>query len=194
MEGAVAAVLDTTVTDDEPLTFPRVAVIVALPTAIATEKPCVSVVFDIVATELSEVLHVALVVRFCCEPSEYDPVAVNCWLAPTPSVGLDGETAIDVRVGEEVMVVEPQIEPVHAVIVAVPAAEAMARPSFVASFVTVATAVLDEAQDAEARSSALLSLKVPVAVSCWLEPTNTGGFAGVTAIDTRPVGVSVEGW
>ena len=39
----------------------------------------------------------------------------------------------------------------------------------------------------------LLSLKVPVAMNCCVEPTDTVGVAGVTVIDTNPVGVRVPG-
>ena len=38
----------------------------------------------------------------------------------------------------------------------------------------------------------LLSLKVPVAANCWVEPFGIEGFAGVTAIDTRVAGVTVN--
>ena len=39
----------------------------------------------------------------------------------------------------------------------------------------------------------LLSLKVPVAMNCCVEPTDSVGTAGVTMIDTNPVGVRVPG-
>ena len=39
----------------------------------------------------------------------------------------------------------------------------------------------------------LLSLKVPVAMNCCVEPTDTVGVVGVTVIDTNPVGVRVLG-
>ena len=39
----------------------------------------------------------------------------------------------------------------------------------------------------------LLSLKVPVAMNCCVEPTDSVGVAGVTVIDTNPVGVRVPG-
>ena len=38
----------------------------------------------------------------------------------------------------------------------------------------------------------LLSLKVPVAMNCCVEPTDSVGVAGVTVIDTNPVGVRVQ--
>ena len=39
----------------------------------------------------------------------------------------------------------------------------------------------------------LLSLKVPVAMNCCVEPTDSVGVAGVTVIDTNPAGVRVPG-
>jgi hypothetical protein len=36
-------------------------------------------------------------------------------------------------------------------------------------------------------------LKVPVAMNCCVEPTDTVGVVGVTVIDTNPVGVRVPG-
>ena len=39
----------------------------------------------------------------------------------------------------------------------------------------------------------LPSLKVPVAMNCCVEPTDSVGVAGVTVIDTNPVGVRVPG-
>ena len=39
----------------------------------------------------------------------------------------------------------------------------------------------------------LLSLKVPVAMNCSVEPADTVGVAGVIVIDTNPVGVRVPG-
>ena len=39
----------------------------------------------------------------------------------------------------------------------------------------------------------LPSLKVPVAMNCCVEPTDSVGVVGVTVIDTNPVGVRVLG-
>jgi hypothetical protein len=76
--------------------------------------------------------------------------------------------------------VEPQIDPAHALIVADPVPVPNAFPRFVASFVT-ATVLFEVDQARDASVWTLLSLNVPVAVSCWLVPTGTNGFVGLTA-------------
>jgi hypothetical protein len=68
---SVAAVMVSVV---EPVTPPLVAEIVEVPGLSADAKP----VALIVAVEVLEDAHVALLVRFCVEPSLYVPVAVNC--------------------------------------------------------------------------------------------------------------------
>jgi len=76
-------------------------------------------------------------------------------------------------------------EPSDAEMVVLPVASAVARPE---AF-TTAIAVFDDVHVACAvRSFVVLSEYVPVAVSCWVPPTVTVGFAGAIAIDT-----SVEG-
>jgi hypothetical protein len=54
---------------------------------------------EIVATVLSDEVHVALEVTLAWLLSEYVPVAVNCCVAPTDSETFSGVTEIDVRVG-----------------------------------------------------------------------------------------------
>src|SRR5262249_12498645 len=78
-----------------PLTEPSVAEIVVLPvvTAVATPPELT------VATLVFEEAHVTWLVRLWVLESEYVPVALNCCVAPTVSVGFAGVTAIDVSVG-----------------------------------------------------------------------------------------------
>lgn len=67
------------------------------------------------------------------------PVAVNCWMAPTVTVGLSIVTAMEERVAAvAVRVVLPEMLPEAAVMVALPAATPAARPLLF----TVATEVL----------------------------------------------------
>ena len=97
----------------------------------------------IVAIVVLDELQVTCVVISRVVPSEYVPVAVNCWVAPAAMLGLAGVTAIEDRVAAvTVRVVFPEILPEVAVMVAVPAATAVARPLLL----TVATDVLDELQ------------------------------------------------
>src|SRR6266568_5082065 len=59
--------------------------------------------------------------------------------------------------------------------------------------VTGATAGAEELHEAESvRSCLLLSLKVPVAVSCSVTPKGIVELAGVTAIETRAAAVTVR--
>jgi len=73
------------------------------------------------------------------------PVAVNCWMAPTVTLGLTIVTAMDDRVAAvPVRIVLPEILPEVAVMVVLPAATPAARPLVL----TVATDVLEELQEA----------------------------------------------
>jgi hypothetical protein len=74
-----------------PKIFPDVAVIVVGPAATAVASPEAL----IVALVVSDELHVADEVTFCVLLSEYVPVAVNCWVAPTAILGFAGVTAIE---------------------------------------------------------------------------------------------------
>jgi hypothetical protein len=69
------------------------------------------------------------------------PVAVNSLYFPATMLGLAGVTDIEDSIGVTVRVVFPEILPTVAVMFAVPAATAVARP-----LLTVATDVLDEPQ------------------------------------------------
>src|SRR5205809_822842 len=84
----------------EPLLPLSVAVIVADPAAtpLASPEPDWIVTFVV-----SEEVQVTEVVILPVEASLYVPVAVNCWLAPTPMEELAGVTAIEVRVREGVV-------------------------------------------------------------------------------------------
>lgn len=94
--------------------------------------------------------------------------------------GFAGVTAIEVNVTATANTVAPLTVPEVAVIVVVPAATPVASPAVL----IVATAAADELQVAElVRFWVLPSLKVPVAVNCWVAPLEIDGFAGVTAIE-----------
>src|SRR5437667_12707679 len=109
-------------------------------------------------------------------------------------LGFVGVTAIEVRVAAvTVSVVLPETPPKVAVIVVVPAATDVARPCDPPALLIVATAVLDELQVTwVVRSCVVLSLKVPVAVNCWVNPSGRPGLVGVTAIETRVALVTVS--
>lgn len=92
-------------------------------------------------------------------------------------------TVIDERVaGVTVRSVEPLTEPAFAVIVAWPTVVPCASPPVA----MVATKGTEELQLTEAVKSCVLpSLKVPVAVNCWVVLMGSSGFCGVTCKDTR---------
>ncbi|MGD0584440.1 MAG: hypothetical protein ABSA86_01505 [Oryzomonas sp.] len=66
--------VDVTVREVTPETPPNAAVIVVEPAAVAEASPLAA----IVATPVLDDVQVTEVVRFCVEPFEYVPVAVNC--------------------------------------------------------------------------------------------------------------------
>jgi hypothetical protein len=137
----------------EALMAPRTAEILVDP----PPKPLATPAAVIPATDGWEEFHVTEVVRSCVLPSEYCPVATNCWFWPIATEGFAGVTEIDSSVGGDtvtVKVVEPVTEPKVALIVTVPAVKPEASPAE-----TLATLVLDEFQAAvPVRSCVLPSL------------------------------------
>src|SRR6266704_2530973 len=174
-----------------PETSPSVAVIVVVPAATDVARPALS----LVAKAVFEELQVTWGVRSCVVLSLKVPVAVNCCVVPFAMLGFVGVTAIEVRVAAvTVSVVFPKTSPKVAVIVmGPPAATDVARPCDPPALLIVATAVLDELQVTwVVRSCVVLSLKVPVAVNCWVNPSGRPGLVGVTAIETRVALVTVS--
>ena len=130
---------DVTVRVVFPEILPEVAVMVEVPAATAVARPLLLTV----AIDVFDELQVTWVVISWVVPSENVPVAVNCWVAPTVWLGLDGVTAMDDRVAEfTVRIVFPEIVPEVAVMVVTPVARAVARPLLL----TVAIDVFDELQ------------------------------------------------
>ena len=78
-----------TVSTVEPLTSPRVALMLDVPAATPVREPAVL----IVAAGSSEA-QVTWPVRSALELSQYVPVAVNCWVRPAAIDGLAGVTAM----------------------------------------------------------------------------------------------------
>ena len=116
-------------------------------------------------------------------PSLNVPTAVNFSDVPFSIRGLLGLMLMDIRWAvETVKFVEPLTAPSVAEMVVVPVAILPTEPRLF----MVAVTGLEEPQRTESvRSSVLLSLKVPVAVNCFVVPTAMLEFAGVTAIDTN---------
>jgi len=164
----------------------REAVMVAEPEATPVAKPPL----EIVAVPVLDEAHVTCGVMFWVDPSEYVPVAANCWAAPTRILAVAGVTPIDERVAAvTVRVVLPEILPEAAVMIAEPAAMAVARPLPL----TVATEVFDELQVTPVVISRLVpSAYVPEAANCLVFPAGMFGLAGVTDIEDRVAGVTVR--
>jgi hypothetical protein len=127
------SVAPVTVSVAEPLTEPDVAEIVADPCATVVASPVAEVM---VATVGVLELHCAVPVMFCVLPSLNVPVAVNCGVTPSGSVGIAGVTAIEISVAAvTVTFAEPLIEPEVAVTPVLPSATLLAVPRLL----TVAT-------------------------------------------------------
>jgi len=122
-------------------------VIVAEPAATAEASPLEPWAFVMVATAVSVELQVTVAVISWRELSERMPMAVNCMVVPFAMLGFVGDTSIDTSVAEvAVSVVFPETVPDVAVIVAEPAATAVARPLEPAMLLTAATLVFDVLQ------------------------------------------------
>src|SRR5437879_4463427 len=145
--------------------LPSVAVISVVPTATPVASP---VEPTIVANDGLDEAQVTLLVILFVELSLYVPVAANCMVFPTTTLGDAGVTAIDFRVTAVAVTVSESfgltILPCVAVICVVPAATPVASP---VRAPIVAKAVLEEFQVTLVVMFFLeLSLYVPVAVNC----------------------------
>jgi hypothetical protein len=165
---------------------PEAALMVAEPFATAVARP---LPLTVATDEMNEVQKTCLVMSWLV-PSEYMPDAINCWVAPTGMLGLAGVTNIEDRVADvAVRVVLPRIVPEVAVMVAVPATVAVAKPLLL----TVATDVLDEVQ----MTSVVISWVVPSeykpeAANCWVTPPGMLRLPGVTDMEDRVAEVTVR--
>ena len=118
------------------------------------------------------------------------PVALNCWVAPSPIDEFAGATAIETNAGPDTLsAVAPATEPKVAVTVAVPIAWALARPAPL-------TVAMPEGETRQAtvlvRSGALPSLYLPIAANCCELPLETVGLGGAIAIETKTAGETVS--
>lgn len=166
--------------------LPAVAVMVAVPAAIAFVRPELLTVVTAVFDEL-QLTPVGVAV----EPSLYFALAVNCCVAPAVAEADVGEIESAVMVTDAARTVRP-VDPLtpfsEAETVADPAATPVASPL---AF-TVVIAALDELHAADEVTFAVLpSLYVPVAVNCAVPLTCMFALAGVTVIDVRLLGVFV---
>jgi len=167
-----------TVSGVEPLTDPKVALMVVLPVATLVARPCALM---LAAAEFDDV-QITVVVMSCVLLSLKVPVAVNCLVVPTAMVELAGVTAIETRVAAvTVRDAVPLTDPEVALMVAVPVPVLLANP--VESM--LATDVEDEDQVREVNNCVLPSSKLPTAVNCRVVPRAMDGVAGVTAMEIK---------
>jgi hypothetical protein len=150
---------------------------VLVPPASAVARPPV----EMLAVAWVSEAQVTLEVISFVELSLNEPVALNCCVAPMPTEGFAGVTAMETRV-ITVSFVLPITVPLVAWMVLVPPASAVARPPVE----MVAVPGVSEAQvTLEVISFVELSLNEPVAVNCCVAPALMLGFGGVTAMLLR---------
>jgi hypothetical protein len=101
----------------------------------------------IVAMDVLDELHVTALVISCCDPSVYDPVAVNCMEVLYGTKGFSGVTLIETSsMRVTVRVVEPEIPSCIAVTVVEPVPTEEATPLEPAALLIEATEGSDELQ------------------------------------------------
>jgi hypothetical protein len=174
----------------EPVTPPAAALIVAPPRPTLLACPLLSIVADAGVSEL----QLALAVRSCVVPLVKLPVAVKACLVPNAMEALPGVMAIDTNAAAlTVSVVDPCTDPALAVMVAEPVATLLASPWLPALLLIVAAEVVSELHCTVPVTSCVLpSVKLPVAVNCFVVPNGISGIAGVTAIETSAAGLTLS--
>jgi len=159
----------------EPLTDPKEAVIVVVPSArpVVASSPWPPVELLIAATDGLEEFQATEEVKSWVAPFVKAPMALNCWFAPSGTKGLEGVTAKDAKTGAvTVRVVELLTDPKEAVIVVVPWAKLVASPWLPVELLIAATAGLEEFQATESvKFWVAPSVKVPKAINCWFKPS-----------------------
>jgi hypothetical protein len=169
----------------EPLMFPKAAEIVVLPVATVVTSP----VLTTVAAAGFEEVHSTESEMSCVLVSLKVPVAVNCFVVPAAMLELAGVTAIETRLAPvTVSVVVPLTDPLMTVIVVLPTPAPFASP--LPS--TVATLPDPEDQAADVKSCVLPSSKFPTALNCSVVPTAIDGFDGLSEMDVRFAGTTVN--
>lgn len=159
----------TTVKDIGALVAPfRVAVISVLPAAM----PVVIPNEDMVATVVSELAQVTTELISAVEPSEYVPIAVNCWEEPIGKfAGVFGVRVIEDRVGvgnTTAKSIAGLVTPDNTALISIfPLATPVSKPdedivaTLSGSISHFTLSVMSAVEPSE---------YVPIAVNCWVEP------------------------
>lgn len=176
-----------------PLTAPMPAKMLVLPALAPVAKPSEPGALLMVAEPLLEA-HTTCVVTFLTLPSEKVPMAVNCCLTPTGSVGLVGETAIETTTADETInKVLPVLPPKVAAMVVGPTARPLARPIEPAALLMLALLVSEELHTACVVTGCVVeSVKIAIAVNCCVRPTGSDVLVGLTAIENSTAAVTVS--
>jgi len=123
------------------------ATMVVLPWDTAVTKPKLGAMLDTLATFKLREFHVAACVRSTTEPSEYVPVAANCWVPLSPNVAVGGVKARLTSVAEVTLTGRLALWPRYVtVMLQVPLATALTVPRVFPVLVTVAIAGSFETQ------------------------------------------------
>src|SRR4030095_12374797 len=118
-----------------------------------------------------------------------------CWGRKLKKLADAGVIAIDTSsAGVIINVAILEVIPEElALIVVVPSARDVASPFEPDVLLMIATPIFDELQvTEEVIFCVVLSVKVPVAINCSVSPRAVVLFVRVTAIDTKPAGVTVS--
>ena len=176
-----------TVKPVEPVTVPEAAVTLAVPVPMLVARPAL---FTVTVASVSDA-QVAVALRSCVLPSLKAPVATNCCAVPKAIEGFAGVTAIDSRTAAvTLIVVLPLSDPELAVICADPVPTVDASPLLVVLLMVAMVGALELHCTVLVKSCVLPSVKVPVALNCWVMPKATLGIAGVIAKETKAAGVT----
>src|SRR6266568_1359529 len=172
-------VAGVTVSVEEPLMPPKVAVMTVDPAACAVARPAEL----IVALPLSDELQIAAALKSWVLLSSKTPVAVNFREVPVAMLALTGSSCIEASVAEVTTnAALPKIKPDVAVMVEEPAASDEAMPAAL----TVTLPVSEELQvTANVISFLLLSEYTPVALNCRLVPGAMLSVEGDTSMAVR---------
>lgn len=127
-------------------------------------------------------------------PSVKVPIAVNCCVPPKAIETLPGLTAIETRAGAPTASdAPPEICPTEAEMLVVPWPALVAKPGVPGLLPTIATVTEDEFHiTVPVKSWVLPSLYVPAAVNCCVVPSEIEADSGLTAMETKIAGVTVN--
>jgi len=161
-----------------------------LPTPRLVASPCVPGASLMVATSAVFELQWTVCVRSCVELSLKVPVAVNCCVTPRGTTAAAGEMSSETNsAAVTISVLEPTTSPTAALTFVVPCPRLVASPALLMFAVEGSSTVQDTV---DVRSRLLPSVKVPIAVNCCVVPNGIDGVPGVTAMETRVAGVTVN--